>query len=57
MIEILSYMEIVCNFRMETLIEKFAENEFQYTNTITDETYIKALTGNYKLYFFFEYQT
>jgi len=42
---------------LETLIKKFADNELQYTNTITDETYIKALTGNKKLYFFYKYQT
>jgi len=41
---------------LETLLEKFADNELQYTNTIIDETYTKALTGNYTLYFFFKYK-
>lgn len=44
--------KLFVNFRLETLIKKFADNELQYTNTIIDETYIKALTGNYKFYFY-----
>ncbi|XP_029341770.1 transformation/transcription domain-associated protein isoform X2 [Acyrthosiphon pisum] len=38
-------LQLLSNIKLETLIKKFADNELQYTNTITDETYIKALTG------------
>jgi len=44
--------KLFVNFRLEKLIKKFADNELQYTNTIIDETYIKALTGDYKFYFY-----
>lgn len=38
-------LQLLSNINLETLIEKFADNEIQYTKSITDETYIKALTG------------
>lgn len=38
-------LQLLSNIKLEALINKFADNELQYINTITDETYIKALTG------------
>ncbi|XP_025202207.1 transcription-associated protein 1-like [Melanaphis sacchari] len=38
-------LQLLSNINLETLIEKFADNELRYTNSIIDETYIKALTG------------
>lgn len=38
--------KLIWIFSSETLIDKFSNNELQYTKTITNETYIKALTGN-----------
>lgn len=37
---------LICIFRLETLVDMFSNSELQHTRTITDETYIKALTGN-----------
>lgn len=37
---------LICIFSSKTLVDMFSNNELQYTKTITDEIYIKTLTGN-----------
>lgn len=40
-------------FSLEIFTYTNTDNKLHYTKTITDETYIQALKGNYNLYFFF----